>query len=263
MTSSSTSSRQSLIGDESIPTVMTDGVIDAYRDVKKYASAAFAGVRLLITERGMRKLEDEEVRVRCRNRRCQERFRHDQGDDDNSANDNEMTNRSSNNNNNNNNDYDYDNDTRYNFNNDEEHDDESSFEDEIQRIRRQKIHKALLSAHQMEAIWKITKIELDRIVRDSCRFVLCHYGNDYYLRRDHSSSPSSSSSSPHHPHLSQPPTSLQQHHYDRTQPFDGWVSTNGEVVQMHVGKLRAAAAMILMGDLFVQSSKENTSWNKH
>jgi hypothetical protein len=31
---------------------------------------------------------------------------------------------------------------------------------------------------------------------------------------------------------------------------------------MHVGKLRAAAAMILMGDLFVQSSKENTSWNK-
>lgn len=255
--SSLSSSRHSLIGDESTPTIMTDGVVDAYRDVKKYASAAFAGVRLLLTERGMRKLEDEEVRVRSRKRR-QEQFR--RRDDDNSGD-------SASDNANSNSDDDYDNDNSYlsshddnNHNNEEqEDDDESSFEEVIQRIRRQRTHKALLSAHQMEALWKITKIELDRTVRDACRFVLCHYGDDYYLNHRHSRtqhhhlwSLSSSSSHPTHPSPSSP--------IPISPPFDGWVSTKGEVVQLHVGKLRAAAAMILIGDIFVQSSKEGTSW---
>lgn len=42
MVLSSVSSR-SLIGDESTPGSVTDGVMDAYRDAKKYTSAALAG----------------------------------------------------------------------------------------------------------------------------------------------------------------------------------------------------------------------------
>jgi len=258
MTASSESkSRHSLIGgdERSTPTtIITDGVIDAYRDVKKYASAAFAGVRLLITERGMRKLEDEEVRVRSRKRR-QEQFR--RRDDDNSG---DSGSASDNANSNSDNDCDnndsylscHDDNNHNNFNNEEQ--DDKSFEEVIQRIRRQKTHSALLSGHQMEALWKITKIELDRTVRDACRFVLCHYGDDYYLNhhpRTQHHPWSLSSSSSHHTHPSPIPISP---------PFDGWVSTKGEVVQLHVGKLRAAAAMILIGDIFVQSSKEGTSW---
>ena len=181
MTSSSSSlssSRNSLIGgdERSTPTtIITDGVIDAYRDVKKYSSAAFAGVRLLLSERGMRKFKDEEIiRVRSsRKRRHQEQFQ--RRDDDNSGDSGSASDNANNNNDNDSND-DYDNNDSYlsshddnnhnNFNN-EEQDDESSFEEVIQRIRRQKTHSALLSAHQMEALWKITKIELDRTVRDA------------------------------------------------------------------------------------------------
>ena len=273
MTSSSSSlssSRNSLIGgdERSTPTtIITDGVIDAYRDVKKYSSAAFAGVRLLLSERGMRKFKDEEIiRVRSsRKRRHQEQFR--RRDDDNSG-DSGSASDNANNNNDNDSDDDYDNNDSYlsshddnnhnNFNN-EEQDDESSFEEVIQRIRRQKTHSALLSAHQMEALWKITKIELDRTVRDACRFVLCHYGDYYYLNHHHSQTqhhhPWSFSSSSSHPTHPSPSSSI-----PISPPFDGWVSTKGEVVQLHVGKLRAAAAMILIGDIFVRSSKEGTSW---
>ena len=37
---------------------------------------------------------------------------------------------------------------------------------------------------------------------------------------------------------------------------------NGEVVPMEVGRLRAAAAMVLVGDIMVQCSKEGTAWRK-
>jgi hypothetical protein len=40
------------------------------------------------------------------------------------------------------------------------------------------------------------------------------------------------------------------------------VGTTGEVVTTETGRLRAAAAMILVGDIFVHCSKEGTAWNK-
>ncbi len=53
----------------------------------------------------------------------------------------------------------------------------------------------------------------------------------------------------HHPYSSPHFSPCKWEHYD------GWVGTTGEVVTMEVGRLRSAAALILLGDLFVQCSK--------
>ena len=60
---------------------VTDGVVDAVRDAGRYASAAFAGARLMLAERGMRRLEAEGESVRRERmvRRGEERARRRRG----------------------------------------------------------------------------------------------------------------------------------------------------------------------------------------
>ena len=53
-----------------------------------------------------------------------------------------------------------------------EDDDDDEIEYELQHIQNQKAYTALLSLHQMEALWKVTKIELDKTVREACRWIL-------------------------------------------------------------------------------------------
>jgi len=43
-------------------------------------------------------------------------------------------------------------------------------------------------------------------------------------------------------------------------PADGWVGGSGQIVDMNEGRMRAAAALVLIGDTLVQCSKDGTSW---
>jgi len=89
-----------------------------------------------------------------------------------------------------------------------------------------KSQTAVIRTLEVEALWKLYKIDLDRTVQEACRLIL--HGHFFFGGRP----------TPH-----------------------GWVSPyTGRVVETHVGRLRAAAAMILVGDIFVQCSKEGTSW---
>uniref|UniRef100_A0A6U6GJF5 J domain-containing protein n=1 Tax=Odontella aurita TaxID=265563 RepID=A0A6U6GJF5_9STRA len=102
---------------------------------------------------------------------------------------------------------------------------------DIKKQEKEKAEAALASVLQVEALWKITKIELDRTIQEACSRVL---EGRYFF------------SSPGH----------------RSQWFsgDGWVGSSGEVIYTDAGKLRAAAALILVGDIMIRCSKEDTSW---
>ena len=150
------------------------------------------------------------------------------------------------------------------FHND--HDDDNGqqcdeLEQELQHVQHKKTYSALLSVIQMEALWKITKIELSRTIREACQWILepttfCPSEQSPY-REDW-----------HHRHRSPPPPSKRRHSHQhwhsrrRPPPADGWVGTTGDIVPMETGRLRAAAAMILVGDIMVQCSQERTAWNK-
>ena len=51
-------------------------------------------------------------------------------------------------------------------------DSDDDHDEEIEDALHQKAYTALISLHQMEALWKVTKIELDRTVREACRWIL-------------------------------------------------------------------------------------------
>lgn len=105
----------------------------------------------------------------------------------------------------------------------EDDDNDESMKDDEEAVQ----SRALLKSLQIEALWSITKIEIDRIVQQACELI---------LKGRHNFFQSSSSSS------------------------QGWVGSTGEIIDTHVGRLRAAAAMVLLGDIMVDCSKENTSW---
>jgi len=148
---------------------------------------------------------------------------------------------------------------------DDQHDE---LEQELQHVQNKKTYSALLSAIQMEALWKITKIELDRTIREACRWILEPAATMMGDRGEEEggwyafcpSPPPPPSSSRHHTHHQR--HDHRHHRHSRRRPEDGWVGTTGDVVPMEVGRLRAAAAMILVGDIMVECSKEGTSWNK-
>ena len=133
---------------------------------------------------------------------------------------------------------------------DDEDSDNDTLEWELQHTQQQKIYQALHSIHQMEALWKLTKIELDRVVRESCRSLLSPAWDAF--------GPPSHYEGWHNEHQQW----QQDYHdtygagYDSSFLQDGWVNPLGETVSNRVGRLRAAAALVLMGDIFVQCSKE-------
>lgn len=117
-----------------------------------------------------------------------------------------------------------------NGDNDDEQEQQQSKEEQV-------IHKAIIQILQIEALWKITKIELDRIVFDACTRLLKIRGRNNKNNNHH-----------HHYHGYISTTSggaHQQHH---------------EVISSDIMRLRAASALILIGDVYVRCSKEGTSW---
>ena len=234
------------------PEVMVETAIDMWCDAKQYALAAMASGRLVLMERKVKKLEED----RCRT-----------GTDctaSNVTNDNEL-------------------------------------DLELKHNQKKKLHEALLSAHQMEALWKISKIDLYRTVRQACRkiveepqlmttvaVIIGGDGHDarHHRRHRHKDEERSGNSCANFPswgghqlstpvghlspsvddwrqnHVLSPPPppppphpSLHEHYHKHHVKNNGGLS--GEV-----GRLRAAAAMILVGDVMVQCSKDGTAWNK-
>jgi len=118
----------------------------------------------------------------------------------------------------------------------DEEEEEPFSKDAIQEIEQKKAREAVLGALQVEALWKLSKIDLDRTVREACERIL---EGGYFFFPSHQS-----------------PDVLP----GVTSNGDGWVGSSGEVIETNIGKLRAAAALILVGDVMVQQSKEDTAW---
>jgi len=108
-------------------------------------------------------------------------------------------------------------------------------EDDIRITEEEKAHQAVISSLQVEALWKIAKIDLDKTIQEACQVIL--QGEYFFF-------PSHQATSWAYPDM----------------PIQGWVASNGQAIDVSIGKLRAAAAMILIGDVMVRSSKEKTSW---
>lgn len=108
-------------------------------------------------------------------------------------------------------------------------------DEELKENERLKAQMALLESLQVEALWKITKIDLDRTVQEACNLILT---GEYFFFPSHYSTGRS----------------------DWNQNADGWVGSTGEAVDANIGRLRAAAALVMLGDIMVRSSKEGTAW---
>jgi len=113
--------------------------------------------------------------------------------------------------------------------------------DEVREQEHDKAEKAVISAMQVEALWKISKIELDRTIQEACRMIL---NGEYFFFPTHVNVNDS-------------------HQMAHHRPDDGWVvGSTGQIIETNVGRLRAAAAMVLVGDILVRCSKEGTSWRE-
>jgi curved DNA-binding protein CbpA len=95
-------------------------------------------------------------------------------------------------------------------------------EDDMRREERAKAQKAIVESLEVDALWKISKIDLDRTVRDACNMVL--EGSMFFGQQE------------------------------------GWVGSSGLVISSNVARIRAAAAIVMIGEIMVQRSKEGTAW---
>ena len=98
---------------------------------------------------------------------------------------------------------------------------------DIRENERQKAQEAVLQSTQIEALWKVCKIDLYRRIRQACDIILS--GERFFF-----------SANPQH--------------------VDGWVGSKGHAVDTRVGLVRAATALKLMGEVMVERSKEGTAW---
>ena len=112
--------------------------------------------------------------------------------------------------------------------NDDSHETALPSDEEIREEAQRKAQDAMLESLQVEALWKITKIDLDRTIREACDLIL---EGDYFFFPGR-----------------------------RTNHDDGWVGSSGIAIQAGTGRVRAAAALIMLGDIMVQRSKEGTAW---
>ena len=118
------------------------------------------------------------------------------------------------------------------------HSDSEMFSEcELNEIEREKAEAAMIEALQIEALWKISKIDLDRTISESCELIL---NGKYFFFPSRQSSKRTN-----------------RHRLD-----DGWVGSTGETIDVEVGRIRAAAALVLIGDTLVKCSKESTSWKR-
>ena len=118
--------------------------------------------------------------------------------------------------------------------------------EELQEQEQEKAQAAVLGALQVETLWKIAKIELDRTIQEACTRIL---DGDYFFFPSHQQ-----------PLYHQSPYGYNDNYRQEYDDEHGWVGRSGEIIDAEVGRLRAAAAMVLVGDTMVDCSKDGTSW---
>jgi len=108
---------------------------------------------------------------------------------------------------------------------------------ELEKLRAQ---QTFLQTLQIEALWKVCKIDLDRVVRRACGMIL---SGEYFFYPSHQS-PSGYTGD------------------DLFGSSNGWVTSSGQTIDAEQARIRAAEAMTMTGEIMVQQSKEGTSWKR-
>eukprot|EP00980_Cylindrotheca_fusiformis_P018873 scaffold6299_cov107-Cylindrotheca_fusiformis.AAC.9 len=110
-------------------------------------------------------------------------------------------------------------------------------EEEMKHSQRLKAQQTLLHSLQVEALWKVTKLDLDKTVRAACNMILT---GDYFFFPSH-----------------------QLVYQDDYYPEDGWVSTSsGKTIHAEEARMKAAEAMKMIGNIMVERSKDGTGWKE-
>lgn len=106
-------------------------------------------------------------------------------------------------------------------------------------FERASAQQTLLQVLQVEALWKVSKIDLDKTVRKACGMIL---SGEYFFFPSHQSSE-------HHP------DSAWSDHQS-----SGWVTSSGNTLDVERAKVKAAKALEWTGKIMVDRSKDGTSW---
>eukprot|EP00536_Pseudo-nitzschia_multiseries_P002660 jgi/Psemu1/251898/estExt_Genewise1Plus.C_350158 len=113
-------------------------------------------------------------------------------------------------------------------------------EEEQKELEQLQAKQTLLQTMQIEALWKVCKIDLDRVVRKACASIL---SGEYFFYPLHQSS-----------------------HYGAPVEVEGgtsgWVASSGQTIDSEQAKIAAAEVMKMTGEIMVQQSKEGTSWKQ-
>ena len=130
---------------------------------------------------------------------------------------------------------------------------EGPSDEEMRQLAREKANQAKFQSLQLEALWKVSKIELDQTVRKACQVVL----------QTKSFFPATTSrhheALPRRPGTPPPPP---------PRNYDGYVGISSSsrktkaspVVPKEEIRYRVAQALAVFGDVMVQRSKEDTAW---
>jgi curved DNA-binding protein CbpA len=121
---------------------------------------------------------------------------------------------------------------------DDDHELHMQSDEEINETERLKAQRAMLQSLRVEALWKISKIDLDNTIREACRMIL---DGEYFFFPSHQSS---------------------RPYEWNNEADDGWVSHSGSTVDATEARVRAAAALTLIGNVMVRCSKEGTAWKE-
>ncbi|KAL7521678.1 hypothetical protein ACHAWX_006352 [Stephanocyclus meneghinianus] len=246
----------------------TDFVRDSWRDIRHFTAAALASGKLVVVESKLKRLKKERERRKTRARDAKMILtRGGKGNED-ATNPREREGIQQ--------------DLFQNIGSlpdeidDEEEEDECIFSDDedmtleeldndhFQHLANEKTYTALLSAHQTEVLWKLTKMDLDSTVREACRRMLAPtttcWNDNNRSQGWYAFFPSENSPYPrewhHYPHSYHSKSKHDARQYC-PELQDGWVGLDGNVVPMEVGRLRAAAALVLVGDIMVRCGKDS------
>lgn len=110
-------------------------------------------------------------------------------------------------------------------------------EEEIKQAERLKARQTILHSLQVEALWKISKIDLDKTIRQACDLIL--EGRYFFFPSHQSLNPNEWNRGGH-----------------------GWVTSSGRLIDAREARWKAAEAMVMIGEIMVQRSKEGTSWKE-
>jgi DnaJ domain/X-domain of DnaJ-containing len=113
---------------------------------------------------------------------------------------------------------------------------ENDGEEDRKFTERLRAKQTMLTSLQIEALWKVAKIDLDKVILAACRRVL---SQQYFFFPSHQVIDVQNGASSH-----------------------GWVTSAGRVMDANEALQRTAEALILFGDIMVERSKVETAWKE-